>query len=84
VAIALSKAFGLAGVDTSGMSVGYPVTPQETGISIRVADLSKIPDSAIKVAEAIKKITGVEPRFTPYSREGSGFSVFVGTNPNEN
>jgi hypothetical protein len=85
VAIALSKGIGLGGINVDGMSVGYPITPQETGISIRVADLGKMPASAIKLAEAIKKITGVEPRYTAMNGVATNtFVLFAGTDPKEN
>jgi hypothetical protein len=85
VANALSKGIGLGGINVDGMSVGYPVTPQETGISIRIADLGKMPASATKIAEAIKKITGVEPRYTATNGVAADtFVVFAGTDPKEN
>jgi hypothetical protein len=84
VANKLAKAFGLAGVSPAGMSVGYPTTPQEMGISIRVANLQKIPEGAIKAAEAIKKVTDVEPRFTAFGElNPDSFAIFVGTDPKE-
>jgi hypothetical protein len=80
----LSRGIGLAGIDVGGASIGYPITPQETGISIRVLDLMKIPDGALKLAQAIKNATGVEPRYTASQKIGPGaFMVFVGTNPKD-
>ena len=88
VANALSKAIGLAGIEPGGQSIGYPVTPQETGISIRVSDLEGISSGAKAFADVIKKVTGVEPRYTigpkPIGEREGGFWVFVGTNPKEN
>jgi hypothetical protein len=85
VATALSKGLGFAGIQVAGMSIGYPITPQETGISIRVGDLRKIPDGARKLAEAIKAAVGVEPRYTAMQKLDPGeFRIFVGTNPKEN
>ena len=88
VANALSKAVGLAGIEPGGQSIGYPVTPQETGISIRVPDLEKISNGAKAFADVIKKVTGVEPRYTigpkPIGEREGGFWIFVGTNPREN
>jgi hypothetical protein len=88
VFVALSKAVGLAGIEPGGQSIGYPVTPQETGISIRIPDLERIPSGAKAFADAIKKVTGVEPKYTvgpkPIGEREGGFWVFVGTNPKEN
>jgi hypothetical protein len=84
VANALSKGIGFGGINVDGMSVGYPITPKETGISIRIADLNKKPNSAIKLAEAITKITGVEPQYTAAPNIGpDAFVLFAGTNPKE-
>jgi hypothetical protein len=84
VANAVAKGFGLGGISTDGMSVGYPVNVQEKGISIRVSP-ERTPDGALKAAEAIKKITGVAPRLTPYpGMDPSLFEIFVGTDTNEN
>jgi hypothetical protein len=85
IATSLSKAIGFAGIEVGGMSIGYPITPQETGISIRVDDLGKIPGGAKKLAEAIKTILGVEPRYTAARAIGAdNFSLFAGTNPKDN
>jgi hypothetical protein len=84
VAMKVSRAFGLAGVDVSGMAVGYPITIQETGISVRVPSLQKIPPAAMKAAKAIEGVTHVAPLYTPDPSVGEGgFSIFVGTNPKE-
>jgi len=85
VATGLSKGVGFGGINMDGMSVGYPITPQETGISIRVGDLGKIPEDAKYFADALKKALGVEPRYTAMQGMAlAGFRIFVGTNPNEN
>jgi hypothetical protein len=56
----------------------------ETGVSIRVADLGKIPSGAKRLAEAIKKILGVEPKYTAARGIGADdFTLFAGTNPSE-
>jgi hypothetical protein len=85
VANALSKGLGFGGISTAGMTVGYPITPQETGISIRYSPSEAIPDGAKKLAEAIKKVTGAEPKYTPdRDVRPEIFFLFVGTNPKDN
>jgi hypothetical protein len=74
----------LAGVSMRTVMRVSPLTPQETGISIRVGDLSKIPNSARALAGAIKNALGVEPTYTAMQGlQADQFYLFVGTNPHE-
>jgi len=79
----LARAFDLGGVDPSGISIGHPSSPQDVGIMIRVGDLQAIPDGAKKIAAAIKKVTGVDPRFIYLnSLKSDEFNLLIGPNPN--
>jgi hypothetical protein len=77
------------GITRAGVSVTPPVVtkalnPQETGISIRVADSSKIPAGARAVGDALQKALGAEPKYTAMRElQDDQFTIFVGSNPNE-
>ena len=85
IANKLSRGIGLGGVSTAGMSIGYPLTPQENGISIRILNLQKIPDGAKKLARAIKEATQMEPKFIAHPElRADEFYLFIGPNPKDN
>jgi hypothetical protein len=86
VADRIFTGMSLAGIPLRGTPVTVnPLTPQETGISIRVGDLSKIPNNAKALAQALKNALGVEPRYTAMQGlHDDQFLLFVGTNPKEN
>ena len=78
----LSLGFTRAGISPI---VGWdrPLTPRDTGISIRVADSGAPPDSARKMADILSKITGVSiPVMTVSGIDRNSFIIFVGPKPN--
>jgi hypothetical protein len=84
VAWGLYEGIGFAGVQVNRPTQNIPVTPQETGISLRVADPNKKPNSAKAFAGAIKNALGVEAKYTPMrGLKNDQFVIFVGSNPND-
>jgi hypothetical protein len=84
VADGLFGGISRAGVNVSPPIITKALTPQEIGISIRVADLSKIPRSATAVGLAIENALGVEPKYTAMRElQDEQFTIFIGSNPNE-
>lgn len=84
VADGLFGGITLAGVNVTPPIVTKALNPQETGISIRVADSSKIPTAAKAVGDALQKALGAEPKYTAMRElQNDEFTLFIGSNPNE-
>jgi hypothetical protein len=59
-----------------------PLTPSETGITVRVGELQSIPDAAKQVAAILKKTLGVEIPFIALSGlSADAFVIYVGPKP---